>query len=184
MTLWYKSFPFYFLIYVAYKYCAGEKIILRFPMNLQIFNKPEYEYVVFWTLSVYEWNAEAWMIRQILFLLGIQEFIHHRSGPVKYEHSTSKNRDPAHKHPKYKMLTYVSAPSQLEQVRNSTNGDAIWQLYYESCLEGIHAKQISTNNIYKSTTQQQPLHQWVWRSNHYLQLVQTASGYMSRFTIW
>jgi hypothetical protein len=33
-------------------------------------------------------------------------------------------------------------------------------LYYKSCLQWIHAKQISTENIYESTTQQWRSHQW------------------------
>jgi hypothetical protein len=53
---------------------------------------------------------------------------------------------------------------------------------YKSCLQGIHAKQITTENIYKSTPQQWHSHQWMWRLNHHLQMFPVVTGYKARFT--
>jgi hypothetical protein len=39
--------------------------------------------------------VSIWTVARILFIFGIQEFVHHRSVPSKYEHSNSKNRGPS-----------------------------------------------------------------------------------------
>jgi hypothetical protein len=58
---------------------------------------------------------------------------------------------------------YFSAPRQLQRYRGNANEGASWQLLtrasYESCLQGIHAKQVTTENIYESKTKLWRLHQ-------------------------
>jgi hypothetical protein len=44
-------------------------------------------------------------------------------------------------------LRYVSATRQLERVRGHADRGATWRLYYESCLQGIRAKQTTGNII-------------------------------------
>jgi hypothetical protein len=53
--------------------------------------------------------------------------------------------------PTHICLKYVSISRQLESVRGNTDGVASCRFHYESCLQGIHAKQI---NIHENTTQQ------------------------------
>lgn len=53
---------------------------------------------------------------------------------------------------------------------------------YNSCLQGIHAKQKTTENIYKSTPQQWHSYQWMWRLNHHLEMFPAVTGYTARFT--
>jgi hypothetical protein len=61
----------------------------------------------------------------------------------------------------YKTLRYVFAPHQLEpEFRGKADGGASCRLYYESCLQRIHAKQITTKIIYESTGQRRLSHQW------------------------
>jgi hypothetical protein len=59
----------------------------------------------------------------------------------------------------YVTLTYVSVPVQLQQVREDANEGATLRLHYESCLQGIHAEQITTGNTCESTTQRWRSHQ-------------------------
>lgn len=53
-----------------------------------------------------------------------------------------------------KTLKYVSAPRKLQLVHRNAEWGATWRSYYESCLQGIYAKQINVKNIYESKTQQ------------------------------
>jgi hypothetical protein len=76
----------------------------------------------------------------------------------------------------HNTLRYVSTPCQLDWVCENADGGATWWLYYESCFQGIHTKQITTKYIYKNKTQQQCSHQWVWILNRYLEIVHTVSG--------
>jgi hypothetical protein len=59
-------------------------------------------------------------------------------------------------------------------------------LYYGNWLHGIDATQIrvTTEDIYKSKTQQWRSHQWSPRLNRYLEMAHTVSGYKTRFIIW
>jgi hypothetical protein len=83
----------------------------------------------------------------------------------------------------YITLRFVSTPGQLQRVRVNADEGATWQLYYESCLQGIHAKQITTENTCESTTQQWRSHQWARRWNRHLEKVHTVSEYTARFTV-
>jgi hypothetical protein len=83
----------------------------------------------------------------------------------------------------YKTLRYVYVPRQLERVRGNANEGVTWRLHYEGCLQGIHAKQITTENIYDNTTQQWRSSQWALELNHHLEMVHTISGYTVRFTV-
>jgi hypothetical protein len=83
----------------------------------------------------------------------------------------------------YSKLKPVSSPRQLQQVRGNALGDATWRLCYGECLQRIHAKQISTENIHESITQQRSSHQWPRRLIRHLEMVHTVSGYTATFTI-
>jgi hypothetical protein len=83
----------------------------------------------------------------------------------------------------YNKHRHVSAHCQLEEVCKNADRGATWRLYYETCLQGIHTKQITTGSLHKSTTQQWHLHQWVRRSHHHLEMVHTVYICMARFTI-
>jgi hypothetical protein len=60
---------------------------------------------------------------------------------------------------------YVSAPYQLQQVSGNADGGASKRLVYDSCLQGIYAKQIIAGDMYENTTQQWCLQQWEGRLN-------------------
>jgi hypothetical protein len=48
----------------------------------------------------------------------------------------------------------------------------------------IHAQQITTENMYRSTTEQWHSLQWARRLNLHPEMVQTVPEYKDRFTIW
>jgi hypothetical protein len=67
-------------------------------LDLHVWSAPEHEKVVFVIPSECLYVcmdvrlASTWTAGRIVFIFGIQEFIHHMSVPGEYEHSSSKNR--------------------------------------------------------------------------------------------
>jgi hypothetical protein len=87
------------------KYCGGDEVVI--VTDLRVSRSLDDENVVFGILSsvsarpclylyvcVYSWMnvplASAYRVGRIVFVFGIQEFIHPRSVPTKSEHSSTK----------------------------------------------------------------------------------------------
>jgi hypothetical protein len=66
-----------------------------------------------------------------------------------------------------KALRYIAAPRELRRVRGNAGGGTTWWFCYEGCLHGVHAKQITTANIYMNATQWWRSHQWARSLNPY-----------------
>jgi hypothetical protein len=79
-------------------------------------------------------------------------------------------------------LRSVSASLQLEWIRRNAGG-ATWRLCYESCLQGINAKQVTTEDICEGTSRLWRSSKWTQKVNRHLEMVHAVSGKPARFTI-
>jgi hypothetical protein len=52
------------------------------------------------------------------------------------------------------MLKNISIPRQLKKARGNLIEAPLTRLHYELCFQGIHSKQITSENIQKNTNQQ------------------------------
>lgn len=82
-----------------------------------------------------------------------------------------------------KRLGIFSHLASCKEFRWKGNGAATWRLYYDSCLQGIHAKQPITDDVWKYnlTMTFTPIAADIRLQN---KNVHTVSGFMAGFTIY
>jgi hypothetical protein len=82
----------------------------------------------------------------------------------------------------YKTLKYVTAPRQLQIVLANAAEGATWRLYSRSWVQGEKAKQVATEIVYDSATEQCRPHQRARRLYGNLEMVLTVSEYTTSST--